>query len=109
MHSLVSMARFLLHQELPTEKQVSPMLFRHRHILTRSGDRRSKGTVLLEVHVAEDGRFTKIAIRKSSGQPLFDDAAMRAAKQATRAQPAIQQGKPVESIELIPFVFQLKR
>jgi TonB family protein len=68
-----------------------------------------EGTVLVEIHVAPDGTFLKSQIRKSSGQPLFDSAAIEAVEKATRAKPAVKNGAPVESVEVVPFEFRLKQ
>ena len=44
----------------------------------QAGERGIEGDLLIEFHVAKDGRLEYIALRRSSGVPLLDTSAMNA-------------------------------
>ncbi len=66
------------------------------------------GKVLLELVIAPDGQVTQVTIIESSGQPLFDAAAVVAARH-WRGVPMIRDGKPVETITFQPIYFNHPR
>jgi protein TonB len=53
------------------------------------------GTVVLEVYVNENGRADEVRIKKSSGFPKLDEAAVREVKRSWRLVPGTENGKPV--------------
>jgi len=53
------------------------------------------GTVILEVHVTENGRADDVRIKQSSGFPKLDEAAVREIKRSWRLVPGTENGKPV--------------
>jgi protein TonB len=48
----------------------------------QAGDRGIEGELLIEFHIAKDGRVSYIELRHSSGTPILDDAALTAVKLA---------------------------
>lgn len=66
-----------------------------------------EGVVRLEAVISKDGRVGKVTVMQSSGYQLLDDEAIRAVKKR-RYQPAVQNGKPIESIRQIPIRFKLE-
>jgi periplasmic protein TonB len=48
----------------------------------QAGERNIEGELLIEFHIAKDGRLEFIELRHTSGQPILDDAAMTAVKLA---------------------------
>jgi protein TonB len=74
-----------------------------------SARRRSEeGGVMLRVGVAADGTPIEVAVLKTSGYPVLDQAAALAVKQ-WRFVPATQAGRPVAAIAEVPVRFQLDR
>ncbi|HJV52551.1 MAG TPA: TonB family protein [Noviherbaspirillum sp.] len=69
----------------------------------RYGD---QGTVLLHVTVSAAGRAEKVELRKGSGYPLLDTAAIELAKSLTY-RPATLDGKPVPDAFNLPITFKL--
>jgi len=69
---------------------------------------RIEGTVLLELHISPEGTVTRVVILRSSGQPMFDAAAVNAA-QTWQGEPAVIDGEPVETIETQEVIFRVKR
>jgi protein TonB len=53
------------------------------------------GTVILEVYVLENGRVGEARVKKSSGHPRLDEAAVREVKRSWRLVPGTENGKPV--------------
>jgi len=53
------------------------------------------GTVILEVYVLENGRAGDVRVKKSSGYPKLDEAAVREVKRSWRLEPGTENGKPV--------------
>lgn len=53
------------------------------------------GTVILEVYVNANGRPEEVRVKKSSGYPKLDDAAMREVRRSWRLVPGTEDGKPV--------------
>jgi protein TonB len=53
------------------------------------------GTVILEVYVNANGRAEDVRVKKSSGYPKLDDAAVREVKRSWRLVPGTEDGKPV--------------
>jgi protein TonB len=53
-----------------------------------------EGTVVVAVSVGPDGAVKAVAVERSSGQPLLDQAAVRAVKQAWTFSPAMENGRP---------------
>jgi len=69
--------------------------------------RREEGVVLLHVIVTTSGRAREVRIAQTSGFPLLDDAARRAAT-AWGFEPAKEAGKSIESEVEIPVNFKLR-
>jgi protein TonB len=63
-----------------------------------------RGVVLLEVEVNAEGRVTGISIKRSSGFPLLDDAAVRGIRRWT-FEPARVSGLPIASRAEVPVKF----
>jgi protein TonB len=59
--------------------------------------RGERGVVVLRIEVAIDGSVTAVSVVQSSGFPMLDDAASRAAH-AWRFRPALRDGEPVPAI-----------
>jgi protein TonB len=51
--------------------------------------------VILEVYVNANGRAEDVRVKKSSGFPKLDDAAIREVKRSWRLVPGTEDGKPV--------------
>jgi len=68
-----------------------------------------EGTVLLEVLVDIDGQPLTVSIARSSGHRELDRAALRHVLAHWRFQPALQDGRPVQAIGLVPIGFALGR
>ncbi|HEX7115310.1 MAG TPA: energy transducer TonB [Steroidobacter sp.] len=54
-----------------------------------------EGTVILDVYVLENGRVGEVRVKKSSGHPRLDEAAVREVKRSWRLVPGTENGKPV--------------
>lgn len=65
-----------------------------------------EGTVLLKLHIDEEGRPVEIEIIKKAGYG-FDEAALNAIKQS-RFRPAMKNGIPVSSVVIVPVRFVLE-
>jgi protein TonB len=68
--------------------------------------RRQEGVVLLAVRVTAKGKAGEVTVKKSSGFPLLDEAAMRTVRR-WEFEPARSGGLPVESDTEVPVRFQL--
>lgn len=53
-----------------------------------AGEKGVEGEVLIEFHIAKDGRLEYIALQKSSGVPILDDYALNAVRLAQPFPPA---------------------
>lgn len=67
-----------------------------------------EGAVLLRVQVSPEGTPLAVELRKSSGYPRLDDAALEAVRR-WRFVPARQGGEAVESRVAVPIVFKLEQ
>lgn len=65
------------------------------------------GQVLLRVELDTEGLIAAVAVEKSSGHMLLDEAAVAAVK-TWRCQPPTRDGRPVRAIALQPFNFVLE-
>jgi periplasmic protein TonB len=65
------------------------------------------GTVQLELLVGVDGRVLEVKIMHSSGNHLLDEAAREQVLRNWRFQPALRDGIPVQSLGIVPIVFDL--
>ncbi|HEY4582484.1 MAG TPA: TonB family protein [Lysobacter sp.] len=65
------------------------------------------GTVLLEVLVDVDGRPLEVRVSRSSGHRALDAAARRQVLAKWRFRPAMQDGRAVQAIGLVPVDFSL--
>ena len=65
------------------------------------------GTVVLEVLVLENGRVGDVRVKKSSGFPRLDEAAMREVKRSWRLVPGTENGKPVKMWGQFAVTFKL--
>lgn len=72
-----------------------------RHSLT--------GTVLLRVLVDVDGKPVDVRIERSSGHRVLDTAARKQVMAKWRFRPAMQDGRAVQAIGLVPVEFHLDR
>lgn len=66
-----------------------------------------EGTVLLKVLVDVDGRPLDVQIERSSGNRSLDRAAREQVLQRWRFRPAVQDGRAVQAIGLVPVDFRL--
>lgn len=66
-----------------------------------------EGTVILSVKVLVDGRTGEVSVKRSSGDPLLDEAAVTAARD-WRFLPATQGSKPVDAWVDVPVKFELR-
>lgn len=67
-----------------------------------------QGTVLLQVRVDVEGRPVAVDIARSSGHRVLDQAARQQVLQRWRFRPALQDGRAVEAIGLVPVAFRLE-
>jgi periplasmic protein TonB len=67
-----------------------------------------EGTVMLQVLVDVDGRPLQVDVQRSSGDRRLDAAARRQVLQHWRFRPAMQDGRPVQAIGLVPIAFNLR-
>jgi protein TonB len=68
-------------------------------------DQGLEGTVTLSVMIGEDGSLRSVAVAKSSGHVLLDDAAIRALKQGWAFKAGLAKGKPAAGKVTVTFVF----
>lgn len=66
-----------------------------------------EGSVLLKVDVSENGNALSLAVEKSSGSSLLDNAARDAVKQ-WRFLPAHRNGHPIAAAVMVPVIFRLE-
>jgi protein TonB len=66
-----------------------------------------EGTVLLKVLVDTDGRPLDVQIERSSGNRSLDRAAREQVLQRWRFRPAMEDGRAVQAIGLVPVDFRL--
>lgn len=69
--------------------------------------KREEGMVILRLVISEDGRVADIAINRSSGFSLLDEAAIAAVRK-WRWSPTMRDGKPVPITGLVQIPFVLK-
>ncbi len=69
---------------------------------------RSEGTVLLRVLVDVDGRPLQVEVHESSGDRRLDAAARDQVLQRWRFRPAMQDGRAMQAIGLVPIQFKLR-
>jgi periplasmic protein TonB len=67
--------------------------------------KRIQGTVLLQFIVDKEGRISEL--RALSGDPILEEAALKAMEDSPRWIPAIQDGRAVKSYKKQPIVFKL--
>lgn len=67
-----------------------------------------RGTVLLQVLVDTDGKPLQVEVAQSSGHRSLDRAAQRHVLARWTFQPAVQDGRPVQAIGLVPVEFALR-
>ncbi|MDQ3268864.1 MAG: TonB family protein [Pseudomonadota bacterium] len=67
------------------------------------------GTVLLQVLVDTDGKPLQVDVARSSGHRSLDRAARRHVLARWMFRPAIQDGRPVQAIGLVPVEFALRQ
>lgn len=68
-----------------------------------------QGTVMLKVLVDPNGKPLQVAIERSSGSRLLDDAARKHVLAAWRFHPAMRDGHAIEAWALVPVRFDLNR
>lgn len=67
-----------------------------------------RGTVLLQVLVDTDGKPLQVDVAQSSGHRSLDRAAQRHVLARWTFRPALQNGRPVQAIGLVPVEFALR-
>lgn len=67
-----------------------------------------EGTVRVKVKISKEGKVVKADISSSSGHKILDDTALDYAYKAEFT-PALSDGAPIESENMLPFKFQLKQ
>ena len=67
--------------------------------------RKVGGSLMLELHIAADGKVTRVVLIQSSGYPLYDQEAINTAFK-WHGTPARSAGVPVESIVFVPVIFK---
>ena len=65
-----------------------------------------EGVVLLKLTIDMTGKITEVTIKKTSGHSILDRAAVEAVRK-WQARPAIEDGHPAESAEVLPICFKL--
>jgi len=83
--------------------QAPPPAYPHEAL--REGQR---GTVLLQVLVDTDGKPLQVDVAHSSGHRSLDRAAQRHVLARWTFRPAVQDGRPVQAIGLVPVEFALR-
>lgn len=68
-----------------------------------------EGTVLLQVLVGIDGRPIEVSVKQGSGHREFDQAASRQVVRSWRFRPAMQDGRAVQAMGIVPIEFTLDR
>jgi protein TonB len=68
-----------------------------------------EGTMTVEVRVGTDGRVRESRLRRSSGFPRLDAAALEEARRVWRLKPATVDGVPVEAWHAVRVSFRLDR
>jgi len=71
--------------------------------------RRLAGEVVLRIRVDASGAPVEVTIETSSGSSLLDAAAAKFVKARWHFVPALQDGRPVEALALLPINFSLPR
>jgi periplasmic protein TonB len=66
-----------------------------------------EGTCRVQVHVAASGVIVDATLQQSSGFPRLDEACLKAVK-GQRMIPATQEGKPVDSVAVLPITWKLR-
>ena len=69
---------------------------------------RAEGTVLLQVLVDSDGRPLDVQVQSSSGNRSLDEAARKHVLKRWMFRPAMQHGRAVQAIGLVPVAFSLR-
>lgn len=69
---------------------------------------RAEGTVLLQVLVDSDGHPLDVQVQASSGHRALDEAARAHVLKRWRFRPAMQDGRAVQAIGLVPVAFALR-
>ncbi len=68
----------------------------------------TQGTVLLQVLVDVDGKPLQVTIHKSSGSRELDRAAQRHVQKSWMFRPAMQDGRAIQAIGIVPIDFKLQ-
>src|SRR3546814_12096634 len=66
-----------------------------------------QGTVMLQVLVDVDGRPLQVDVEHSSGYRVLDNAARRYVLQHWTFRPAMRDGRPVQTVGLVPIAYSL--
>lgn len=66
-----------------------------------------EGTVLLRVYIGDDGKVGEVEVARSSGYPVLDGAAVNAVRRWSGS-PAMSNGRPISTTELLPVRFKLR-
>jgi periplasmic protein TonB len=67
-----------------------------------------EGTVIVQVHVAEDGKIDDVKVQTSCGFPRLDEAAIKYVRSWPRLVPGTRDGKPVAMNASFKVKFELK-
>jgi protein TonB len=65
-----------------------------------------QGIVVVQMQIAPDGFVTAVQLLQTSGYPRLDEAALAALKK-WRFTPAVENGQPVSSVQVLPIRFRL--
>ena len=66
-----------------------------------------EGTCRVQMHVSASGAITDASIQQTSGFPRLDEACLKAV-QGQRMLPATEDGKPVDTVVVLPIKWKLK-
>jgi protein TonB len=66
----------------------------------------TEGEVQLKVSISPSGRVDTVTIEKSSGSDLLDKAAVTAVR-TWRYHPAVRDGQPVATTDIVPVIFRI--
>ena len=66
-----------------------------------------EGTCRVQIHVASSGTITDASIQQTSGFPRLDEACLKAVK-GQRMLPATEDGKPVDTVAVLPITWKLR-
>ena len=66
-----------------------------------------EGTCRVQLKVAASGMITEATIQQTSGFPRLDEACLKAVK-GQRMLPATEDGKPIDTVAVLPITWKLR-